>query len=53
MSLQLISAIARPARRHKELLLFPMLSLFTTASLFPALFVQGDALIVEAEDVSR
>jgi hypothetical protein len=52
MSLQLISAIASTARRHKELLLFPVLSLFTTATLFLGLFVLGNALIVQAEDVS-
>ena len=38
-SLQLVSASARTARRHKELLLFPVLSLFATAALFLGIVV--------------
>jgi hypothetical protein len=39
ITLQLVSVIARTARRHKELLLFPVLSLLATASLFVGMFV--------------
>jgi Family of unknown function (DUF6159) len=50
-SLQLVGAIARTARRHKELLLFPVLSLFATASLFLGIAVVGPVLIVHADEV--
>jgi Family of unknown function (DUF6159) len=50
-SLQLVGAIARTARRHKELLLFPVLSLFATASLFLGIAVVGPVLIVHADGV--
>src|SRR5450756_1947411 len=46
-SLQLVSAIARTARRHKELLLFPVLSFVATASLFVGIVV----LIVQADNL--
>jgi uncharacterized protein DUF6159 len=46
-SLQLAAATARTARRHKELLLFPVLSLLATACLFLGVSV----LIVQADDV--
>jgi hypothetical protein len=54
-SLQLVSATARTARRHKELLLFPVLSFFSTAALFLGLVVLTGIvtlLIVQADDVS-
>ena len=53
-SLQLVSASARTARRHKELLLFPVLSLFATAALFLGIVVLTGIvilLIVQADDV--
>jgi hypothetical protein len=53
-SLQLVSASARTARRHKELLLFPVLSLFATAVLFLGIVVLTGIvilLIVQADDV--
>jgi hypothetical protein len=39
ITLQLVGVIARTARRHKRLLLFPVLSLLATASLFLGTFV--------------
>jgi len=51
-SLQLIAVIAGTVRRHKELLLFPVLSLLTTASLLLGIFVLGNVLIVQADDIS-
>ena len=50
-SLQLVSATARTARRHKELLLFPVLFLFATASLFLAIVVLGPVMIVQTDGV--
>ena len=54
-SLQLVSAAARTARRHKALLLFPVLSLLATAALFLGIVVLTGIvilLIVQADDVS-
>ena len=50
-SLQLVSATARTARRHKELLLFPVLSLFATASLFMGILILAPVIIVQADKV--
>ena len=54
ITLQLVSAIARTARRHKELLLFPVLSLLATASLFLGIVVLIGIVvsIVPVDDVS-
>ncbi len=45
-SLQLVSASARTARRHKELLLFPVLSLVLTVALFLGMVVLTGIVIL-------
>lgn len=51
-SLELARATVRTMRRHKELLLFPVLSLLSTAVLLLGTFDLGYVLIVQAGEVS-